>query len=550
MKHILILPDGGELSSGPGTTDALCSITLTEVVNDGEQISPGSVCAAAMEASIFTPEGALHLPTGGEVTLYREEDTGERRQLGIFILEKPERTGANTLRLTAYDRVSRLDKDLSGWLSGLKEWPYRLSQMAEMVCAACDLELIGGDLPNGDLMIRKFSGEVTGRQMLRWIGEASGRFCRATPEGKLKFFWYEPRDTVAICPADPLAGIPVYDPREEALEFCSDMIGGELAPEDTLTVTSSIVHGKDDGESHLELLLSDGVTALFYYQNALTLGDYQTQQVQKVQIRQTQEDVGTIYPQIEGEVNTYCVTENPLLTTMSAEELLPAAKVLYEILHDVQYTPCTIELPESALVQPGDILQLTDKNGARYRIYVMTKRTAGRRMTISCTGSPRLNSSDAVNNRSIRALSGKMMALRTDVEGIAAQIRQQEEAIFGEGGVDTRLTELEANAEGLSLQVKRITEDGVSRITTGKSYTFDDEGLHIADLGSESGVENRLNNNGMFVSVAGSMVLQADRNGVQAENLTARNYLTIGRFARFEDYSDGVDDKRTACYYV
>lgn len=549
MKHILILPDGSTLSSGPDTTDALCSVTLTETVNDGEQISPGSVCACVLEASILTPEGALHLPAGEEITLLREDETGDRQQVGVYSLEKPERTSANALRITAYDRVCRLDKDLSGWLSGLKEWPYSLSQLAEMVCDACDLELTGDPLPNGDLEVHRFTGEVTGRQMIRWIGEAACRFCRATPEGKLEFAWYTPRDTVAVFPADPMEAVPVFDSQTEALALCSDMIDGEME-EDTLTIVSSVVQARDDGDSHMELILSDGVTALFYYQNGLRLGDYQTEQVQKVQLRQADEDVGTVYPQIEGEVNTYCVTENPLLTAASAEDLLPAAQTLYGILHDVQYTPCTVELPESDTVHAGDILNITDKNGGRYRIYVMTKRTGGRRMTLTCTGSRWLNSSDAVNNRSIRTLSGKMMTLRTDVEGILARIQQQEEAVFGEDGVDTRLTELQAAADGVALQVKHIAEEGVSRITTGKSYTFDDEGLRIGDLGSESGVENRIDNTGMFVSATGSMLLQADKTGVQAENLTARNYLTIGSFARFEDYSNGTDDRRTACYYI
>ena len=51
--------------------------------------------------------------------------------------------------------------------------------------------------------------------------------------------------------------------------------------------------------------------------------------------------------------------------------------------------------------------------------------------------------------------------------------------------------------------------------------------------------------------VRGSTVmLQANASGVIATDVSVRNYLIIGEHARFEDYSDGSDSARTACFFI
>ena len=68
-------------------------------------------------------------------------------------------------------------------------------------------------------------------------------------------------------------------------------------------------------------------------------------------------------------------------------------------------------------------------------------------------------------------------------------------------------------------------------------------------------MENRLDEMGMYV-VRGAgtdnetPMLQADAYGVIATDVTVRNYLVIGDHARIEDYTDGTDHKRTACYFT
>ena len=119
-RHLLILPDGTELFSGVEQENALQSVTVTQAVNSGEELTLGSACACELRAELITPNGGLSLAAGDGVTVLRVDEAGNQTQMGVYYLEKPVRSSAHTMSLTAYDAVSRLDKDLTGWLAGLE----------------------------------------------------------------------------------------------------------------------------------------------------------------------------------------------------------------------------------------------------------------------------------------------------------------------------------------------------------------------------------------------------------------------------------------------
>lgn len=113
-------------------------------------------------------------------------------------------------------------------------------------------------------------------------------------------------------------------------------------------------------------------------------------------------------------------------------------------------------------------------------------------------------------------------------------------------GVDGRLTALEQDANSFNIQL----QNGVQSVTTTTGYTFNHDGLSIKQ--SNSDIINKINESGMYVvrSVGDSEteILSAGTSGVNALNLTARQYLLIGSNCVFEDY--GNNNERTACYYI
>lgn len=507
-RHLLILPNGEELFSGPDMENALRSVTLTQTVNAGQELTLGSVCACELRAELITPYGGLSLAAGDSITLYRVDEEGVRQQMGIFYLETPTRPNAHTMELTAYDAVSRLDKDLTGWLAELDQWPYSVEEFARMVCARCDLTLREENFPNGDFYIAPFTGElVTGRHLMQWLGQIIGRFCRANTDGSLEFSWYTPNDSLCIGP------VP-------------------------------------------------GENTQFYYQGQLEYGDYRVMPVEKVQLRQNAQDVGTVWPNEEGEKNTYIIENNPMLAAQSAETLLGVAQNLYAQLQTASYTPCRVVTPAEPGICAGQILNVTDANGKTFSVWVMKKTSDGLQDTLECTGSHRRDSTTAINNLGFRALSGKVLNLRTDVDGmklenkdtagrlasveldmesIRSRVQSQEVTAQELGG---NLSTITQTAQSLLLELETIRETGSQRVKTGTGYTFDEQGLRIRR--TDSDMENLLDHTGMYVRRGTETVLQANNQGVQARDVTVQNYLIVGENTRFEDYGGN----RTACFYL
>ena len=143
--------------------------------------------------------------------------------------------------------------------------------------------------------------------------------------------------------------------------------------------------------------------------------------------------------------------------------------------------------------------------------------------------------------RALDDLNEKYTSVSLDVNGINAQVAQQVSSIEG---LQEQTSTLQQTADGVSIQVQNILDNGVDKVTTGTGYTFNNDGLKITKSGEE--IENLLDNTGMYVTRSGETILQANNTGVTATDVTVRNYLIIGTHARFEDYGEN----RTACFYL
>lgn len=148
---------------------------------------------------------------------------------------------------------------------------------------------------------------------------------------------------------------------------------------------------------------------------------------------------------------------------------------------------------------------------------------------------------DVIMGRNLRIVDSDGNDLLTIVDGkIMSQVKQVNDAV----------SRIEQTANNVKISVTDLESKigKVDHVRTTTGYTFDADGLTIAKDGQE--IKNLLDNTGMFVTRSGKEVLTANKDGVVAINLTARQYLTIGSNSRFENYSNGTDTKRTACFYI
>ena len=540
MKNLIVLPDGTELSSGASGA-AIVSLEMEEAVNSGVNLMPGAVCAAMVQAQILEGD-ALQIAAGDTLGVY-EEAGGQRRLLGTFIAQKPERNG-KILKLTAYDKLTLLDKELSLWLKNLDGWPYSLWQLAGLTCRQCGLEFLPEEFPNGDFAVQPFPFEgVTGRQLLGWIAQAAGCFCKATPEGQVTFGRYEESSLVLTG-----GGTPQLWCCENGKLFLQ-LRGVADAAEDQMRLPADALQLQEAAEGEMAVILQEN--SLSYYQGGLSLQEFETTPIDGICIRQCAEDVGTVYPET-GE-NRLAITGNPLLSAQDATTLLPLAQALFEDFGGISYTPCTVTLHADPRIQAGMILTVEGK-----KVYVMQLRRAAGQLTITCTGEKERAQTDARQQNSYQGLAGKVLKLRTDIDGIFAEnadgkgklarlqldvegLQAQAESTHG---MQQQLTKLEQTADAIRLSVESMQTDGAAKIKTAVGYTFDDKGLQISREGQQ--MKNLLDNTGMYVTRNGETVLQASDTGVRAVDVKVGNFLIVGDHARFENYGAGC----TACYWL
>lgn len=444
-QSVLRLKDGTELTGGsPGS--AVKSLTLHTAVNAGQEFTIGSAFSDYIEAEIWAdPGGSLQITAGDALTYYRQDDAGSRTKVGVFYAEKPTRTKRNSYKVTAYDTMSKLDADFSGWLhANQAQFPKTIWQLVQLACQRAGVTLASSSLPiNGSYSVQAFyADDLTCRQIISWAAEAAGCYAHMNADGKLQFLTYaDKHSTVKITP---------------------------------------------DGAS----------SSTAYYADSLSYEDYTVKAIEKVQIRQSDSDVGVIYPDSTTATNTYAVQGNLLLTTGTEANLKSVVQNLYNVLKNVTYTPCKVSVPSSSGLACGQIVHVKDARGREFDTYLMSATISSGKASFESVGSASRESSSAVNSQSYKNLTGKMLEIKTSVDGLEVKASD----------LTGKYTDLKATVDGLSAEVKKDT-----KITGGGNLI----------LGSESFKNAELKGN----EVSGSSVTYNDTGSATVTNANSNRYF-------------------------
>ena len=423
LQPILTLPSGTELKGGsPGS--AVKSLTLHTAVNAGQEFTIGSAFSDYIEAEIWAdPGGSLQITAGDALTYYRQDDAGNRTKVGVFYAEKPTRTKRNSYKVTAYDTMSKLDADFSGWLrANQAQFPKTIWQLVQLACQRAGVALASSSLPiNGSYSVQAFyADDLTCRQIISWAAEAAGCYAHMNAAGKLQFLTYsDKRSTAKITP---------------------------------------------DGASN----------STAYYADSLSYEDYTVKAIEKVQIRQSDSDVGVIYPDSTTATNTYAVQGNLLLTTGTEANLKTVAQNLYNVLKSVTYTPCKVAVPSGSGLACGQIVHVKDARGREFDTYLMSATISSGKASFESVGSASRESSSAVNSQSYKNLTGKMLEIKTSVDGLEVKASD----------LTGKYTDLKATVDGLSSEVKKDT-----KITGGGNLILGSESFKNAALQGGGTVE-------------------------------------------------------------
>lgn len=204
-----------------------------------------------------------------------------------------------------------------------------------------------------------------------------------------------------------------------------------------------------------------------YYADSLSYEDYTVKAIEKVQIRQSDSDVGVIYPDSTTATNTYAVQGNLLLTTGTEANLKTVAQNLYNALKNVTYTPCKVSVPSSSGLACGQIVHVKDARGREFDTYLMSATISSGKASFESVGSASRESSSAVNSQSYKNLTGKMLEIKTSVDGLEVKASD----------LTGKYTDLKATVDGLSSEVKKDT-----KITGGGNLILGSESFKNAKL--------------------------------------------------------------------
>ena len=447
LNYLLVKEDGSEIGS-----TIILSCTLTTSVNSENEFTLGSACTDEIEVEYIAADEKL-IAQGDKLTLYTVDDANTRTKAGMFYCEKPEYqgmmrevSGSNAVyKVVAYDTMSKLDADFSGWLhANQAQFPKTIWQLVQLACQRAGVTLASSSLPiNGSYSVQAFyADDLTCRQIISWAAEAAGCYAHMNADGKLQFLTYtDKRNTAKITP---------------------------------------------DGASN----------STAYYADSLSYEDYTVKAIEKVQIRQSDSDVGVIYPDSTTATNTYAVQGNLLLTTGTEANLKSVVQNLYNVLKNVTYTPCKVSVPSSSGLACGQIVHIKDARGREFDTYLMSATISSGKASFESVGSASRESSSAVNSQSYKNLTGKMLEIKTSVDGLEVKASD----------LTGKYTDLKATVDGLSSEVKKDT-----KITGGGNLI----------LGSESFKNAKLQGN----AVSGSSVTYNDTGSATVINANSNRYF-------------------------
>lgn len=454
------------------------TMTLEESLCSEQELRFGSCEASVLKfkvANIVAPMKDKWIT----VKMVLEGHTDEPFIIGKYKVEEDKVTSDRLWRdITAYDAMHDIiNADMAAWYNNTfptENTTMTMAQFRTSFISHFGLEQVvpEGGLVNDNMIITKtiaitateeedaecgrvsVVGEtLSGLDVIRAICEINGCFGHIGRGGKFHYIYLQ-QDIMGIYPANFL--FPDRVPDE--WNYLPQAKTGHLYPQDP----KGAAINKN------------------YYIPPPKCDDYMVQTIEKVQIREEENDIGGMYPSGEmNNPNTYIIEDNFLVYGKGTKELNGIAQNIFSKIKDVIYRPFDVDCKGNLCFEVGDAVRMPTK----YRIietYILQRTLKGiqaLRDAYSSTGVEKYSEQVNGTQYSIKQLKGKTNILTRNVE-------------------ETRLQMIDIEA-GLKTDIK-VTAEGLK-----------------ADITSEQqraqGEETRLSTS--ITALAGQIILKVNSNG-------------------------------------
>lgn len=458
LRNKLVRSNGSVIDSS-----VILSCEYSEEVNNNTNLSVGDVTSAEISVEVLR---SVQVEQDEMLTYYMIEDD-EEILMGQFKVERPTIASRTTVKFTAYDNVVRAEKLFSDWLilnQGL--FPMSLLDLVQYACSYCNLTLATTDFPHADLSVRAFYGDgITSRQILAWAAAIAGRFVRANTAGEIEFAWYNELNAV-VCSPGPVsyaANIAITDDGEG-----------------NVSIDSAEMTVSDDGDGNVvvdipgaKMVYLDGNitfasdTSISYLLDGVSYESYATENVARVRINHSESDMGITYPS-DADGNCFTLSGNMILGACAVGDVLAVATSLYYQLSPISYVPAKIRLLRTAKVRAGDVVRFytpvpEGETSQLLTTYVMKMSVDASGTSLESTGDKSYGSNAAVSSSTYSNLSGRMLEMTADADGLEARNLDLEGRVTRMG---MTVQGLETSVLNTMTDINGLREDTATNLTT------------------------------------------------------------------------------------
>lgn len=197
----------------------------------------------------------------------------------------------------------------------------------------------------------------------------------------------------------------------------------------------------------------------------LQVGDTNFEQITKLQIRQSEDDIGYIAGDDTGV--SYIIQGNFLTYSSGTEELKTIANNVLSKISKVIFNPVNITLQGNPCVETGDTIRIIDTNNKVYMSYVLQRTLTGIQMLMDSIISEGDQSLAEVNGiqHDIIKLQGKTNELTRLVEGTSSTLNDYAKGLK---------SEISQKTDSLKLSVSKsfsVTNNNIDEVSKGLSST-------------------------------------------------------------------------------
>lgn len=313
------------------------TVTLNNIYDDfSDYVFDGATISASVGLMVETERewgdcnGDAFLDHNGDKMYSRLYPT-EAEKIHLFtgtVVEAPT-ANSSILSLTCYDNMYKFDRDYSE--SNLS-YPATRGQIIRDACSVCGVQLQTVTFDNDDYIIQEKPSveQLTFRQLISWVAQIGGQFCRCDSLGRLCIGWYD---------------LKSYE--------VDTMTDGSYVP----------IKSYDNLSVNNEDVVITGVRVTEYRGNSTSEED----------------SVSFLYGK-DGYVID--IKDNKLIFTGKGDEI---ATMIGERVVGMRFRPFSVSMMNNPGVEAGDICLITDRKGNRYKSLITSSTfQVGNKQSISC----------------------------------------------------------------------------------------------------------------------------------------------------------------------